>query len=107
MTYLQEKNVRNSVSPRRSARAYSRSVLLPLVIALPCALVLCTAAVPQTHDHKAVTHAAAPDGFATVMAPILQKYCISCHSGAKPAAGIFLSGTKDASDVVKAHETWE
>ena len=106
MKYLQAKSARNTASHRRSARAYSRSILLPTLIVLPGALVLCTAAVPQTHVHKAST-SDTPDGFATVVAPMLQKYCVSCHSGAKPAAGIFLTGTKDASDVLKAHETWE
>ena len=95
----------------RYRRGYSRAALLPLLFLLPSAAVLYAAAFPQTGAQKHHTGAGAgtdaATGFATLVTPMMTKYCVSCHSGPKPAAGISLSGHKTARDLVTERETWE
>ncbi len=39
--------------------------------------------------------------------PLVQKFCVSCHSGNEPAAGITLGEYKTGAQVLQARELWE
>ncbi|HLV80052.1 MAG TPA: hypothetical protein VKT32_07195, partial [Chthonomonadaceae bacterium] len=70
---------------------YLTAMLLPAT-----ALGLVTAAATAQHSTNA-----APDRFAARFAPLLHTFCIGCHSGSKPPAGITLSGAASAASVRK------
>ncbi|HEV2471391.1 MAG TPA: DUF1587 domain-containing protein, partial [Chthonomonadales bacterium] len=80
----------------------------PALFLAPAAMVLCAAAVSQPPAHKAAPHAAAaPDAtFQHTVLPVITKYCVGCHGGASPAAGIDLTSFKTSTSVVTAHDTW-
>ena len=46
-------------------------------------------------------------GFSHDVLPVVQKYCLGCHSGKSAAAGIDLSTAKDASSVSKNRSMWD
>jgi Protein of unknown function (DUF1592)/Protein of unknown function (DUF1588)/Protein of unknown function (DUF1587)/Protein of unknown function (DUF1585)/Protein of unknown function (DUF1595)/Ca-dependent carbohydrate-binding module xylan-binding len=41
------------------------------------------------------------------MGALVKKYCIACHSGAMPSAGIALSSNRSIGEVLKEHDTWD
>ena len=73
-----------------------------IAFALPLgALVAFAAAPPKTPALK-------PEGdFEDKAQAALQKYCVGCHSGNSPAAGISLSESKSAAVMLKQRSTWE
>src|SRR5262245_38184436 len=48
----------------------------------------------------------APDQFATQLAPILKRYCVNCHSGAKPKANLDLTRFADEESLRKNRPVW-
>ena len=44
--------------------------------------------------------------YAGSVAPVVSKYCVSCHSGGNAPAGVDLSHFPDASSVMKGRELW-
>jgi hypothetical protein len=55
---------------------------------------------------KATTNGAT-GSFRKDVLPLLQKYCVSCHTGKSAQAGIDLSLAKDASAVTKDRDSWD
>src|SRR5262245_53446668 len=41
------------------------------------------------------------------VAPLVEKYCLRCHSGAKPKGGVALDRDKDDAAVLKNRAVWE
>ncbi|MBI3207368.1 MAG: DUF1592 domain-containing protein [Candidatus Solibacter usitatus] len=67
-----------------------------------CALVAIIVAIP-------VLRAASPGlerGFEQTVRPFLNSYCVSCHSGDKPAAEFDLRGYSSVAEVVRDHGRW-
>src|SRR5947209_7003354 len=93
---------------------FPRNIIPILVFALPAAGLL-TAAAPAPVSSKSTgkpsppraAPAAAPDTFQRDAAPLVQKYCVTCHGGSSPTAGISLSGYHDTTAVVKARDVWD
>ncbi len=52
-------------------------------------------------------HAAADAAFKAKVAPLLAKYCTSCHSGAKPKGELDLARYGDTASILAARKTWE
>jgi mono/diheme cytochrome c family protein len=92
-----------------SLNRVTKPAILGAALILPATLLLSAAAVPQSRRTvRAKAHASASSGgFDTSAAPFVKKYCIACHSGASPQAGILLSKDKDAAGVLKNRKTWE
>lgn len=66
------------------------------------------AAAPAKAAPKKVSAPAAPARtFAKEVAPVLDKYCIACHSGESPSGGVKLTGFKDAAGILKQRSLWE
>jgi len=95
----------------QQAPAYriSKPAILGLALLIPTTLLLSAAALPQSgRVARAKARAsAAKGGFETSVAPFVKKYCIACHSGGSPQAGILLSKDKDSAGVLKNRKTWE
>ena len=78
-------------------------------------LALLALAILAITRHLEPDAAASPDGsekkatidFARDIAPLMQKYCVSCHGGAKAKAGVALDAFKTHADVEKQLKTWE
>ncbi len=102
------KRSRSAAGRRQQMRGYSRSALMPLLFALPPAAILCAAAVPPARSHRAAP-AATPQaaGFESTMGALVKKYCVACHSGSMPAAGITLSSNRTITEILKEHDTWD
>src|SRR5262249_49391870 len=49
----------------------------------------------------------ASSAFEREAAPLITKYCVGCHAGSGAAAGVALTGYKDAASVVKGRAVWE
>jgi hypothetical protein len=47
-----------------------------------------------------------PATFADTAKPVLKKYCISCHSGATPAAGVDFSKYDSEASMLKGNDVW-
>ena len=47
------------------------------------------------------------DTYQAEVAPLLARYCVSCHGGDKPKAGLNLSKYKDTADVAADLKTWQ
>jgi hypothetical protein len=85
-----------------------RSKLMKLSLALSPALLLYATAATQSSP-KPGRKAAGPvggDTYAQQIAPLIKQYCVGCHSGGSPAAGISLAGYQSAAAVLKARDTW-
>lgn len=50
--------------------------------------------------------ASADDDFASRMQPFVEGFCIDCHSGEDPAAGVSFSAYGSRADVLKGYRTW-
>ena len=81
--------------------------MLPMMLALPAIAILVAAAAPPKHTAARTISSAGDSGFATNVSPLMNKYCIGCHSGSKPAAGINLSGNRSMTSLVLARTDWE
>jgi hypothetical protein len=78
--------------------------------ALFCAGIAVSVAAPVRGARRPVKGAAKPTAqptFAHDIAPLVQKYCATCHSGPQATAGITLSGYKDEASVIQARSLWE
>ena len=58
---------------------------------------------------KAKKHAASAsvDHFAKDIVPLIQKYCVACHTGDKPGGGVLLSGDRTTAQMLKNRSNWE
>ena len=106
------KNRLNRVRGKHNGSVRTRVLLLTCL--LPATTLLYAAALPQGHSQKkAVKSAGKPEtksgeaSFGHDVLPVLQKYCVSCHTGKSAQAGIDLSVMKDASGVLKDRGTWD
>ena len=77
---------------------------LPASCLLAIGLSAVTFQTPSVHAQDA-RKATAPS-FATHAGPFLTKYCIGCHSGAKPKADLNLKAFSDEASVVRARKLW-
>jgi hypothetical protein len=77
----------------------SRSFLLPVPVLLALLAGRPALALP--------TPTAPKPAFARDVAPVVQRYCLSCHSGAKPKGGLSLERFKDEAAAEKDREVWE
>ena len=70
---------------------------------------LLTLAAPAAGGARAADppHAAADAAFKGKVAPLLAKYCLNCHGGAKPKGDLDLSKHGDTASVLAARKTWE
>src|SRR5471030_2927289 len=57
---------------------------------------------PSISAQKAVTK----PSYANTVAPVTKQYCVPCHSGQDPVAGLDLSRYKTDADVLGAPEVW-
>jgi hypothetical protein len=78
---------------------------------LPCLLLFAglgtvgaLTAQPQSTLEKAITEKAS---FEKDVRPILEKFCLGCHSGSKARAGFSLDAFKTQADALKKPKTWE
>lgn len=111
----------NPFTHPKSAKAglfWTAGAVLPLG-----ALVVCAAAAPPQSASKTqsakeqkqaitagsggVHMAHASPGFETEALPFVQKYCVSCHSGDMPSAGVSLGEYKTQAQALKARTTWD
>ncbi len=79
------------------------STLLGFTLAPLSLLGLSLAQTPRPAKKAAVS----ADPFAKEVAPLIQKYCVSCHTGASPAGGVSLANDKTLSAVLKNRSVWE
>jgi hypothetical protein len=88
-------------------------IALPLIaLAIPATGLITAAAPAKKTLARAVKPAAAKakpaaDTFAKDVAPVLQKYCVGCHGGNSPAAGVTLATYKNTASVIKERSIWE
>ena len=102
-----------AIGPRASGiKVRTRALFLTCL--LPATTLLYAAALPQGRSQgKAAKPATTTDaksanvGFAKEVLPVVQKYCVSCHTGKGAQAGIDLSLAKDASAVLKERDSWD
>jgi mono/diheme cytochrome c family protein len=47
------------------------------------------------------------DAYSREIAPLVDKYCISCHTAKSPAGEVSLAGYKDVASVLKGRKVWE
>ena len=92
----------------------ARSGQLWRLFALASALLLYAAASAQNRAGSALKSASPhvpapgkPDTFSRDIAPLIKTFCLGCHSGSNPPAGLSLTGYSDADSVVKARAVWE
>ncbi len=71
--------------------------LPPLLLCLGCVLTALPAARADAPAHP---------GFDKVQ-PLVEKYCVKCHSGAKPRGGLALDAFKDQAAVLAKPKVWE
>lgn len=82
----------------------------PKILAFACAgaflgaVVLSPTAFQAAKPKKQV--APSQPSYASAVAPIVNKYCITCHSGDRAPLGIVLTGYPDAASVLKNRELW-
>ena len=107
-------------------RAFSNSLVsartrtLLLACILPVSTLLYAAAAPPASNAKAKNgHAALSNtsvnapalngqaGFAHDVLPMMQKYCVSCHTGKTASAGIDLAHYKNVEMVLKDRDNWD
>lgn len=61
----------------------------------------------STPPALAAPRKAAHGTFAKDVTPVVQKYCVSCHSGDSPSAGISLGEYKTAQSALSARKLWQ
>ena len=72
------------------------------------ATLLALAALPAEPARAAdAPNAAADAAFKGKVAPVLAKYCLNCHGGAKPKGDLDLSKHGDTASILTARKTWE
>jgi hypothetical protein len=70
---------------------------------------LFAAATARAEDRPAATAktSTAQPTFAKDVAPLLAEYCVKCHGGRRPRAGLVLDRFKDEASAVKERKLWE
>lgn len=98
------------LSPRRSRRG----LFLLSAAALPLAGLMIGAHAISAPNRaakgtkKAAAAASAHgDAYSREIAPLVDKYCISCHTAKSPAGEVSLAGYKDIASVLKGRKVWE
>jgi mono/diheme cytochrome c family protein len=87
--------------------ARSRLLKISFVIS-PALLLYATATQGSAKPHRQTARSAgAGDTYVRQVAPLIKQYCVSCHSGSSPAAGISLAGYANTAAVLKARDTWD
>ena len=72
---------------------------LPLLLSFPCPPSVAKDSASGTADKRIV--------FTKQVAPLVQKYCVRCHGGAKPRAGFALDRFKTERQADSDRKTWE
>jgi hypothetical protein len=79
-----------------------------LGVVLPLATLVYAAAPPAPHKDATKPAAAKPAAdFTRDVLPLIKQFCVSCHSGSSPAAGIALTGFTDEASAERAQDTWQ
>lgn len=110
----------------RSTERYSGSIrvgALVLGALVPSSMLLMATALSQTHANRTPSKAnkaqskatsstagvlaTAQAGFMRDVLPVVQKYCVGCHTGNNAEAGIDLSHYKDTASVLKDSDNWD
>ncbi len=91
--------------------AFSRTVVTMCLVA-PALSVLYAADAAQIKSRfhtrpSAGSKRSGADSFASEVAPLIKKYCASCHTGAKPAGGAALLTYHTRASVLKGKKIWE
>jgi hypothetical protein len=71
------------------------------------ALLGCLAAIQPVAGALGADLAASDKTFKAEVSPLLAKYCINCHSGAKPKGSLDLNKYSDTASVLKGRKVWE
>ena len=79
------------------------STILGFAVAPLCLLGLSIAQTPKSAKKVAVSG----DQFAKEVLPLVQKYCVSCHTAASPAGGVNLENEKTLTAMLKNRGVWE
>lgn len=121
-TGLNESSLKATPAVRKGMSLRTRALLFGL---LPTGLLLLAAAAlqpdaqaqgksgkntkstPKSTASSSAPLANAQAGFLHDVLPVVQKYCVSCHSGGNPEAGIDLSHYKDTASVLKDGDNWD
>ncbi len=77
-----------------------------VVLVAGCAATLSLTLFARTPRDDKPAEAPLPS-FAGDVAPLVEKYCLRCHSGAKPKGGLALDRDKDDAAVLKNRAVWE
>ncbi len=119
---MSNRNILNRIDPLRSSRCptgvesrLKRSSVLLLSGLLPTGLLIYAATLPtvsaavppKSKQASANAMASAAGGFETEVAPLMRKYCLSCHSGPNPSGGVNADKDKTTASVIKNRSTWE
>jgi mono/diheme cytochrome c family protein len=62
---------------------------------------------PAAADEKKSSAKSAPAGFSQEVAPLLAKYCATCHGGDKPKAHLAFDAFKDEASALRDPDVWE
>ena len=118
-TRKSEEGVANALHADRTSRWNIQTRTLLVGGLLPASLLLVGAAMSQPRlsgkagsKSKADASSVAPlataqAGFKHDVLPMIQKYCVGCHTGASAQGGVELSGFKDTASVLKAGDVWD
>jgi mono/diheme cytochrome c family protein len=96
-----------------SSFPFSRGVVLAAGIFLPAALLVYGADAAQVSKRRARSHSASSAASSTQVsfdknvAPLLKKYCLSCHSGTSAQSGVALDKYKSVATILKDRDTWD
>ncbi len=92
----------------------SRNTTLFLSLLAPSSLLIGAAALPNTvRSHRPRASAvsagasASQTAFTHDIIPMVKTFCVSCHSGKSPAAGISLAKYRTVADALKDQSIWE
>jgi hypothetical protein len=105
------KTIRNRVNDGVLRATTRRRVFALGAAALPLAALMvgAVAAPAAKRPAKKATPAAAtkPDPFAADIKPVIDKYCVACHTGPSASAGVNLARDRSGDAVLKNRKLWE
>ncbi len=81
--------------------------ILILAVGLPFVVVPQMAAAPQAAADTTGDAAPLDETFRKVVAPFTEKYCVECHTGSTPEAGISFARYVDEKAMLKDRRTWQ
>ncbi|MES1254202.1 MAG: DUF1587 domain-containing protein, partial [Acidobacteriota bacterium] len=67
---------------------------------------VCLLVVAALSHARAASPPSLDQQFTTTVKPFVAQYCVACHSGGKPAAGLDLKSYASLGDVVRDHTRW-